>query len=463
MDILLYVKKDRLIKDKINMIFKITRKTKDKEKLVNKILNKIIIISLFLAMLNGCSKEPEKILNPTTHRIKNFNKVRYVMMLDASGSMHGRFKQVKSAVINSLSALKKGDVITFAYFNSFVNTICRSLEISDQNDISALQRKLSAIRANGAWTDLKKALSKSNEFMQEQQKSYPGYLGLLLIFSDNIDDPPPWTYRTARSTISSIYGKLADYQNWAIFGKNKSRPTKTSSTKVGFTNTASTQTSTTKASSTKSNKAEKKVANSGQIKSKNKLLAIENLRTKITAFRNMEQRQVTMKQLNSLEIAIKNVLKMGVEYNTKKKLDRLLFHIRSVRNIIYSKTKKKRSARLQNIVKSMKEQKYLKVLIGEESEAKKKIAQGLGGTAIDFPKTGNVKDLVTNLITVMRLSRFITLAIFAITMVVIFFLMKKRSKSLALLGCLLLLVSFVFWFDIANSFVVKIVSFFFNI
>jgi len=448
---------------------------------MKKLKNIIVMILWIIIVFSGCSKEPEKILSPTTHRIKNFNKVRYVIMLDASGSMHGRFKQVKSAVINSLSALKKGDVITFAYFNSFVNTICRSLEISDQNDISALQRKISAIRANGAWTDLKKALSKSNEFMQEQQKSYPGYLGLLLIFSDNIDDPPPWTYRTARSTISSIYGKLADYQNWAIFGKNKSRPTqasstktsstktsstktsstKTSSTKTGFTNTASTQTSATKASSTKSNKAEKKVANSGQIKSKKKLLAIENLRIKITAFRNMGQRQVTMKQLKSLEIAIKNVLKMGVEYNTKKKLDRLLFHIRSVRNIIYSKTKKKRSARLQNIVKSMKKQKYLKVLIGEESEAKKKIAQGLGGTAIDFPKTGDVKDIVTNLITVMRLSRFITLAIFAIAMVVIFFLMKKKSKSLALLGCLLLLASFVFWFDIANDFVVKIVSFFF--
>ncbi len=122
--------------------------------------------------------------------ITNLKNVVYLIAFDESGSMAPYFQEAKKSLIRHLDTMGSNDVLYLFTFGTNTNPL-----LMDKNptaDKDEIKSKVSSIKMvyNG-WTYITKMLEVTNKKQIEVDKKYRFHNKLFIVYSDNINDPPP--------------------------------------------------------------------------------------------------------------------------------------------------------------------------------------------------------------------------------------------------------------------------------
>ena len=151
------------------------------------------------------------------YKIKNYTKINYIFVVDTSLSMTHYFKSVINSLSSFIQKLKIGDVVTIITFDSDVNTFIYDKEIKNISDIKFIQKEVKSLYVKGEYTYLALAVKKSREIMKYFKNKYKYRRGVILIFSDNRDDPPPWARGNKRINLIKEAKMFKRINGWMIF------------------------------------------------------------------------------------------------------------------------------------------------------------------------------------------------------------------------------------------------------
>lgn len=122
--------------------------------------------------------------------ITNLKNVVYMIAFDESGSMAPYFQEAKKSLIRHLDTMGSNDVLYLFTFGTDTKAL-----ISDKNPVSdkeEIKTKVSSIRmVYKGWTYITKMLEVTNEKQFEINKKYRFHNKLFIVYSDNVNDPPP--------------------------------------------------------------------------------------------------------------------------------------------------------------------------------------------------------------------------------------------------------------------------------
>lgn len=188
-----------------------------------------------------CSKRPipitEEQLPPAVRESYwiQSKKSQYVFVLDYSGSMKN--KNVFEALKNSLETIlykqvNIGDRVSVIQFASDAKILISNHEITKNADRDAVWNVIQKIRPTGAWTDIAEGYRASVEEMQKLQGLNPHFKSYLMVFTDNIDDPPPHKAVTIQRSFDQYMNLWKQFQGLKTYlaespGKPETTPTGT--------------------------------------------------------------------------------------------------------------------------------------------------------------------------------------------------------------------------------------------
>ena len=117
----------------------------------------------------------------------------YIIMLDTSGSMSSgdrAIEKVKANIPDFVNELDIGDSISLMSFDTKAR-FHKTFVIQNDADYEKVVKKFLSLKAKGTYTDMI-AMLKSIKKVGEKLKK-PGRRIVLIIMSDGLNDPPPWT------------------------------------------------------------------------------------------------------------------------------------------------------------------------------------------------------------------------------------------------------------------------------
>jgi hypothetical protein len=153
-----------------------------------------LAVSLFLFSPPTLIQEklPDKINNSYWNNTK---KSQYLIVIDYSGSMENKnhFLKLKKSIFSLIdNKILIGDKVSVIKFAEDAHSIYSNFEIKTKNDKEILKKGISQIRPSGAWTDIAIGYTSASDEMNRLAHLNPAFRSIMLIYTDNIDDPPPY-------------------------------------------------------------------------------------------------------------------------------------------------------------------------------------------------------------------------------------------------------------------------------
>ncbi len=152
----------------------------------------VFILFIFLLMVAFIKPLQTRVVDnmQEMQNISQLANVVYLIAFDESESMAPYFQEAKTTLNRSLENMNAKDLIYVYTFGTDVKELLSNKEIG--NDKEEIKKQISSIRmVNDGWTYLANMLEKMTYKMEEINKKYRFHNRLLIIYSDNVNDPPP--------------------------------------------------------------------------------------------------------------------------------------------------------------------------------------------------------------------------------------------------------------------------------
>lgn len=152
----------------------------------------VSILFIFLLMVAFIKPLQTRVVDnmQEMQNISQLANVVYLIAFDESESMAPYFQEAKSTLNKSLDNMNAKDLIYVYTFGTDVKELLSDKEIG--KDKEEIKKQISSIRmVNDGWTYLANMLEKMTYKMEEINRKYKFHNRLLIIYSDNVNDPPP--------------------------------------------------------------------------------------------------------------------------------------------------------------------------------------------------------------------------------------------------------------------------------
>jgi len=143
-----------------------------------------------------------------------------ILVLDTSLSMVGYggkniLPRVKKSINQYIDTLEDDDRVTFLTFDTSVK-VYPSVLVDDENDRDILKKYISMTPARGKWTHTYQMVQSVFQQADALEKDDNGRQVIIVVMTDGIDDPPPYSRRN-RLNIKSLSNKYSGKDWWIYF------------------------------------------------------------------------------------------------------------------------------------------------------------------------------------------------------------------------------------------------------
>lgn len=148
--------------------------------------------------------------------LKKYDKINYLLVVDTSLSMKRNFPNVQNSINSFIDTLNDGDIVSVITFDSNVTLYIQPTVIENEYEKIIIKDQLSQLYAKGEYTYLASALRKSRRLMERLEKRFPNVRSVILLFSDNRDDPPPDAKTKDRIDLKQEAVKFRQMKGWMV-------------------------------------------------------------------------------------------------------------------------------------------------------------------------------------------------------------------------------------------------------
>ena len=148
--------------------------------------------------------------------LRKYDKISYLLVVDTSLSMKKNFNNVQNSINDFIDTLNDGDMISVITFDSNVALYIPPTVINDNYKKFTIENQISQLYAKGEYTYLASALRESRRLMQRLEKRFPNARSVILLFSDNRDDPPPGVRTKDRVNLKQEALKFKQMRGWMV-------------------------------------------------------------------------------------------------------------------------------------------------------------------------------------------------------------------------------------------------------
>jgi hypothetical protein len=147
--------------------------------------------------------------------VVNIQNMVYLIAFDESGSMAPYFQEAKKSLNQQLDQMNSNDVLYLYTFGT--NTKPLINEKNPIKDKTEIKKKISSIQiVNNGWTYIANMLRVTNRKQFEIDKKYRFHNKLFIVYSDNINDPPPQFRSKDRVDLADKF-KQEFFKGWGKF------------------------------------------------------------------------------------------------------------------------------------------------------------------------------------------------------------------------------------------------------